>query len=111
MRIGHELITLYEKVSLPTAEGGRTVQWKELATVWASLTPCAVAYPLRKDGQERYEGKAFIAIVRDDPLIWKMDKMVWNKESYFLFQTPQRIGHNKLSLKVFSWETTNANAL
>jgi hypothetical protein len=67
-------------------------QWVSLGHAFATLTPCACTYPLRKNGQERYEGKAYEVMMRHEQRILETERLVAFEQEFFLMTT---VGKNK----------------
>jgi hypothetical protein len=99
--MNYHKIAGYKKTRSPQQE----ILWKYVSDFWIKMTPCSVNYPLKRNGQERYEGSCYEAVLPYDEKVFEVDKWVFQGKDLFFLNTPKAVGDSDLTFKVFSWNT------
>lgn len=97
-------VVLFQKEYKKDATGGRSLHWRELGQIWSHIIPSRARYPLVYEDQKHYRGAVYDMIVREDPLIYKADKIIWNHQDLFYLYSPQREEEGYLRVRLFAWE-------
>jgi hypothetical protein len=97
-------ISLWKKEYVVDKSGGNDIQWVKIKDDWGKLTPSAARYPLIYEDQKHYRGAVYDIIVRDDPVVYTADKIIWGDTDLFFLYSPQLEEKGYLSIRLFSWE-------
>ena len=103
VKLNHS-IDLWEKTYACDANGGRDVQWTSLGSRWAHIMPSRARYPLVYEDQKHYRGAVYDVILREDPLVYQADKIVWGGKDLFYLYSPQKEDSGYLRIRLFAWE-------
>ncbi len=98
------LVTLYAKNWEDNDRGTRTIVWENLGDVWAHIVPSRARYPVVYEDQKHYRGAVYDMIVRDEPDIYRTDKVRWNGQDLFFLYSPQADAKGRLRIRLFAWE-------